>query len=239
MIATRQRKQKKGSLLPVLLPIAAIVMLIVALTWPPSRNFIANGPLHPVVATLDNVWSVISRPLTFDYQEREITDRNRQIRDLNDKLEADRKSSTGKDSEIQQLQKQIAALQAQPEASPSASAGPIAAVAAGATGAAPGAGRRGDPAYRPAVGRHGSGKGRGPRSKAAGIVRRDGLRPDVARCGRPDHGCAPARSGRPDRPGDARGSRSGGSEPIAKICRPRGRFFAFANRTSVRKGGER
>jgi hypothetical protein len=143
MIATRQRKQKKGSLLPILLPIAAIVMLIVALSWPPSRNFIANGPLHPVVATLDNVWSVISRPLTFDYQQREITDRNQRIRDLNDKLEADRKSTTDKDAEIQQLQKQIAAIQAQPEASPTPTSGPIAAAgaaggAAGATGASAG-----------------------------------------------------------------------------------------------------
>jgi hypothetical protein len=140
MIATRQRKQKKGSLLPILLPIAAIVMLIVALTWPPSRNFITNGPLHPAVAVADSVWSVVSRPLTFDYQQRQITDRNTQIKQLNDKLEVDRKAAADKDAQVQSLQKQIAALQnppddASPAPAPSAAAG---ATTPASTGGAPG-----------------------------------------------------------------------------------------------------
>ncbi len=46
MIVTRQRKKKQSNL-PILLPIAAIAMLAIALTWPPSRNFITNGPLKP------------------------------------------------------------------------------------------------------------------------------------------------------------------------------------------------
>jgi len=136
MIATRQRKQKKGSLLPVLLPIAAIAMLIIALTWPPSRNVIANGPLRPVVNVADSIWSVVSRPLTFAYQQQQITDRNVQVKTLNDKLETDRKAADAKDAQIASLQKQIAAIQNQPAASPS----PLASGAAAAgAGAAPGA----------------------------------------------------------------------------------------------------
>jgi hypothetical protein len=138
MIATRQRKQKKGSLLPVLLPFAAIVMLIVALTWPPSRNFIANGPLHPVVDTLDNVWATVSRPLTFAYQQQQITDRNVQVKQLNDKLEADRKAADEKDAQIASLQKQLTANAGEPTAAPSPGA-PGSAAAAGASGATGGA----------------------------------------------------------------------------------------------------
>jgi hypothetical protein len=121
MIATRQRKQKRGSLLPVLLPIAAIAMLIVALAWPPSHNFITNGPLHPVASVADSIWSQVSRPLTFAYQQQQITDRNVQVKQLSDKLETDRKSAGDKDAEIASLQKQITALQNQPEATASAS----------------------------------------------------------------------------------------------------------------------
>ena len=136
MIVTRQRKQKKSSL-PILLPIAAIAMLVVALTWPPSRNFITNGPLKPVATVFDSIWGTISRPLTFAYQQQQITDRNEQIKELNDKLEADRKAGADKDTQIAQLQKQIADAAAQP----SATASPVAVVAPGAqAGGAAGAG---------------------------------------------------------------------------------------------------
>ena len=75
MIVTRQRKKKQSSL-PILLPIAAIAMLAIALTWPPSRNFITNGPLKPVATVFDGIWGVVSRPLSFAYQQQQITDRN-------------------------------------------------------------------------------------------------------------------------------------------------------------------
>jgi hypothetical protein len=108
MIVTRQRKQKKSSL-PILLPIAAIAMLVIALTWPPSRNFITNGPLKPVVTVFDGIWGTVSRPLSFAYQQQQITDKNSDIKTLNDKLEADRKAQDDKDAQIASLQKQIAA----------------------------------------------------------------------------------------------------------------------------------
>jgi hypothetical protein len=137
MIVTRQRKQKKSSL-PILLPIAAIAMLVVALTWPPSRNFITNGPLKPVATVFDTVWGVLSRPLTFAYQQQQITDRNEQIKELNDKLEAGRKAAADQDAQVQQLQKQIADLSNQPAPTAAPAVVPAAAAGGGAAGA-PGA----------------------------------------------------------------------------------------------------
>src|ERR1700722_7261290 len=123
MIVTRQRKKKQITL-PILLPIAAIAMLAIALTWPPSRNFITNGPLKPVATVFDGVWGTVSRPLSFAYQQQQITDRNTSIKDLNDKLEADRKAQDDKDAQISQLQKQIAAANAEPAEPTPAAAGP-------------------------------------------------------------------------------------------------------------------
>jgi hypothetical protein len=140
MIVTRQRKQKKSSL-PILLPIAAIAMLAIALTWPPSRNFITNGPLKPVATVFDGVWGVVSRPLSFAYQQQQITDHNQIIKSLNDKLESDRKTATDKDAQIATLQKQIATAQAEPAAAPTPAA----------LGGAPQAGSLAGPAGAPAA----------------------------------------------------------------------------------------
>jgi hypothetical protein len=139
MIVTRQRKKKQSSL-PILLPIAAIAMLVIALTWPPSRNFITNGPLKPVATVFDGVWGTMSRPLSFAYQQQQITDRNQQIKDLNDKLESDRKAQSDKDAQVLQLQKQIAAINNQPEPSTPAPAAPLNGQSGVAGGAIPGAG---------------------------------------------------------------------------------------------------
>jgi hypothetical protein len=144
MIVTRQRKKKQSSL-PILLPIAAIAMLAIALTWPPSRNFITNGPLKPVATVFDGIWGTVSKPLSFAYQQQQITDRNTQIKDLNDKLEADRKAQADKDAQVTQLQKQIAAIGNEPEAATPAPAVPL-------NGQQPGAaaGTAGAPAPAPA-----------------------------------------------------------------------------------------
>jgi hypothetical protein len=124
MIVTRQRKKKQSSL-PILLPIAAIAMLAIALTWPPSRNFITNGPLKPVATVFDGIWGTVSKPLSFAYQQQQITDRNTQIKDLNDKLESDRKAQADKDAQVAQLQKQITAISNEPEAATPAPAVPL------------------------------------------------------------------------------------------------------------------
>jgi membrane-associated HD superfamily phosphohydrolase len=139
MIVTRQRKQKKSSL-PILLPIAAIAMLVIALTWPPSRNFITNGPLKPVATVFDTIWGTISRPLTFAYQQQQITDRNQQIKQLNDQLEVDRKAAADQDAQVQQLQKQIADINNQPEPTPAPAVAQPAAAPGGAAAAGGAAG---------------------------------------------------------------------------------------------------
>lgn len=136
MIVTRQRKQKKSSL-PILLPIAAIVMLAVALTWPPSRNWIVTGPLKPVANVVIGASAVVARPLSFAYQQQQITDRNVQIKALSDKLETERKSTSTKDAQVTQLQKQMAAAAAEPAPSTPTPAKPIG--APGGAGGAPGA----------------------------------------------------------------------------------------------------
>ena len=138
MIVTRQRKQKKSSL-PILLPIAAIAMLAIALTWPPSRNFITNGPLKPVATVFDGVWGTVSRPLSFAYQQQQITDQNREIKSLNDKLEADRKAADANTAQVAQLQKQLAAANNQPDAATPAPAAPLAGQAAPGVPGAPAA----------------------------------------------------------------------------------------------------
>lgn len=116
MIVTRQAKKKRGSALPILLPIAALAMLGVALTWPPSRHIILNGPLKPVSNVVMSFWGTVSRPLTFAYQQQQITDRNIELKRLADQMEAQRKVSGDKDQQVQTLQRQINALNAEPAA---------------------------------------------------------------------------------------------------------------------------
>jgi hypothetical protein len=72
-------------------------------------------------------------PLTFAYQQQQITDQQTQIRQLNDQLEADRKTEADKDAQVAQLQKQIAAAAEEP-----APATPVPAIAAAAGAGAPG-----------------------------------------------------------------------------------------------------
>jgi hypothetical protein len=138
MIVTRQRKKKQSSL-PILRPIAAIAMLAIALIWPPSRNFITTGPLKPVATAFDGIWGTLSRPLSFAYQQQQITDRNQQIKSLNDKLETDRKSGAAKDAQVAQLQKQIATANNEPAPATPAAARPLAGQPAGTLPAAAGA----------------------------------------------------------------------------------------------------
>ena len=113
MIVTRQRVKKK-SWLPILLPLAALAMLAVALGWQPSRNVILNGPLKPFSNIVVSFWGTVSRPLTFAYQQQQITDRNIQVKQLNDQLEAQRKAEADKDQQVQTLQRAAAAANAQP-----------------------------------------------------------------------------------------------------------------------------
>jgi flagellar motility protein MotE (MotC chaperone) len=134
MIVTRRRAKKRNPL-PILLPIAAIAMLGVALTWPPSRQIILNGPLKPVSNGVASIWGTISRPLTFAYQQQTITDRNIELKRLNDQMEAQRKATSDKDQQLQALQRQVGAINAQP-AGVTPTPAPVVRPSAGPAGAA-------------------------------------------------------------------------------------------------------
>jgi flagellar motility protein MotE (MotC chaperone) len=132
MMVTRQRPKK----IPwgrILLPVAAIGAFAFALWWTPSRTFLANGPLRPLFGAAGNAASTVGKPLSFAYQQQQLADRQREIRRLNDALEADRKSQEAKDERITALQAQVAQLESGPKPTPAAALARSATAGAGGT----------------------------------------------------------------------------------------------------------
>lgn len=137
MIVTRRRRTRP-QLGRYLLPLAALAALAIALAWPPSHDAIANGPLHPAWVVGANLVNAVSGPFRFAAQQQQITERNRQIRDLNGRLEQQRAATAADEAKVAQLQQQLRSMHSQ-QLRP----GPIPAVkpsaAAAAAAAAPGA----------------------------------------------------------------------------------------------------
>jgi flagellar motility protein MotE (MotC chaperone) len=117
VIVTRHRKQRPHPA-RVLVPLAVLALLGAALAWPPSQRVIANGPLHPLWSASASTGGVLARPLTFAGQQQTITDRNREIRDLDAQLEAQRRAKADAETRAQQLQQQLTALANQPHETP-------------------------------------------------------------------------------------------------------------------------
>jgi flagellar motility protein MotE (MotC chaperone) len=117
VIVTRQRKRRQhlGRYVVPLLIVAAIGFV---LGFPPSQRAIANGPLQPVWSAGANAGAVIVRPLSFAGQQDTITQRNREIRELTTRLEAERKAKEDADARIDQLQQQLNALANQTRPTP-------------------------------------------------------------------------------------------------------------------------
>jgi len=115
------------------LPLGALVVLAAALLWPPSQRVIANGPLQPVWSATANAGSRIARPLSFAGQQQTITERNREIRDLEAKLELQRQAKVAAETRTQQLQQQLAAAANQPREAPAPARRVIAPAAPGVT----------------------------------------------------------------------------------------------------------
>lgn len=112
MIVTRRRK--KGFPWKRLgLPLLALVLLTIALSWAPSRNAIANGPLAPVWRTAGNALGPVLAPFHFATQERELADRDKQIQTLQQHLNDAQKNGQSKDKQITDLQTQVGQLQTQ------------------------------------------------------------------------------------------------------------------------------
>ncbi len=78
MIVTRQRR-KPFPWKRLILPLVAIALVVVALSWQPSRSVIANGPAAPVWRTLNNALGGVATPFHFAAQNQLLTERNKQI----------------------------------------------------------------------------------------------------------------------------------------------------------------
>jgi flagellar motility protein MotE (MotC chaperone) len=143
VIVTRHRKQRPHPA-RILVPLAVLAVLVAAFTWPPSQRLIANGPLRPVWSATASTGGVIARPLTFAGQQQTITERNREIRELDAQLERQRQAKADAETRAQQLQQQLTALANQPHETPApaprATHAPAVGLAAVPGAAAPAAG---------------------------------------------------------------------------------------------------
>ena len=135
MIVTRQRKTRSHPE-RYLLPLALIAVLGFVLGWPPSQRAIANGPLKPMWDAGASAGAVVTRPLSFAGQQQTITERNREIREMTDRLERQRAAKAEADARVEQLQQQVTALASQPHAAPVSLPRPMRSAAAPGTVAA-------------------------------------------------------------------------------------------------------
>jgi flagellar motility protein MotE (MotC chaperone) len=133
VIVTRHRKARPHPA-RYLIPLGALGVLAAALLWPPSQRVIANGPLQPVWSATASTSGVIARPLSFAGQQQTITERNREIRDLEVQLEQQREAKAAAESRTQQLQQQLTALANQPHETPAPAPRAKAASAVGVAG---------------------------------------------------------------------------------------------------------
>jgi flagellar motility protein MotE (MotC chaperone) len=110
MIVTRQRK-KPFPWRRVLLPLAAVALLVAALSWAPSRTWIATGPLAPL-------WQsppvkALSAPLNGVAEQQRIGSQEREIASLTQQLGDARSQLSDRAKQISQLQTQLNAAQDQ------------------------------------------------------------------------------------------------------------------------------
>lgn len=117
MIVTRRRKPRTHPE-RVVLPLLLVAVIGFVLGFPPSRNAIATGPLAPLWNAGASVAGGVVRPLSFAGQQETITQRNREIRDLNARLEAERAAKEDAESRVQELQAQVSAMAHQPLPTP-------------------------------------------------------------------------------------------------------------------------
>ncbi len=137
MIVTRQRKRRRH-LGRYAVPALILVLLAAVLAWPPARRTVAEGPLAPAWNAGASVLAVAARPLSFAAQQEQITDKNRALRELDGRLETQRKAELAADARIAQLQQQLGAQADEPQPSPVPT--PVRSAAPAELGGAPGAG---------------------------------------------------------------------------------------------------
>jgi flagellar motility protein MotE (MotC chaperone) len=131
VIVTRQRR-KRFPWRRLLLPIAAIALLTFALSWAPSRNFLANGPLAPAFKAVQPALA----PFHFEAQNRTIAEQKNQIDSLQKQASDAKQQIADRDKEITSLTTQLNQLQQQLAAKSSAPAQPTKKPASAATAGA-------------------------------------------------------------------------------------------------------
>jgi flagellar motility protein MotE (MotC chaperone) len=138
MIVTRKRR-KPFPWKRVLLPAAAIALLAAALSWAPSRNWIATGPLAPV-------WKPVAAPFNSIEEAQTISAQNAQIAELRKQLQQARADVADRDKQISQLQTQV--NDAQQQAVVASAAKPAAPAAQASAAPAPDLSAQGTPDMR-------------------------------------------------------------------------------------------
>ncbi|MGC8485326.1 MAG: hypothetical protein ACP5O6_06785 [Candidatus Baltobacteraceae bacterium] len=141
MIVTRQRR-KPFPVGRIILPLVAILAILGAFIWPPSRAAILSGPLSPLWNTLGSRFAVVAAPFHFAAQNQLIARRNReivtlqaQLADAQRSLAAAQKSTAALKARVVQLDAQVAqthAKAAAPGVAPTATPGAFGATSAAA-----------------------------------------------------------------------------------------------------------
>lgn len=124
MIVTRHRR-KPFPWKRIGLPLLAAILVAVALSWAPSRNAIANGPLAPLWRMAGTAMAPVAAPLHFAAQNEVIKDRNKQIAQLQTQLQDAQKKAQAKDKQVTELQNQVGQLQTQAAQSHAKPAAPV------------------------------------------------------------------------------------------------------------------
>jgi flagellar motility protein MotE (MotC chaperone) len=133
MIVTRRRK-KPFPWKRLRTPAIAVVLLTLAFSWTPSRNWIVNGPLSPAWQRIGLWVRPVTRPFDSLGEAKTIADENQQIAALEKQLSDAQSQTADRDKQISALtsqlnQAQVEAAQAHTTAkgpAPSASATPAA-----------------------------------------------------------------------------------------------------------------
>ena len=105
MIVTRRRR-KSFPWKRFMLPLIAVALVAFAMSWQPSRDVIAKGPMAPLWRACASTFATIATPFHFSQQNQLLTQRNVQIASL-------QKQVTQLQSEVGQKRKQIDGLNSQ------------------------------------------------------------------------------------------------------------------------------
>ncbi|HEY8313150.1 MAG TPA: hypothetical protein VIG51_03165 [Candidatus Baltobacteraceae bacterium] len=108
MIVTRRRR-KAFPWKRVVLPLLAVGLLVAAIVWPPSQQWLATGPFAPLWRSAQPV----AAPFHFAAQNRAIADRTREIATLRAQVADAKAQITDRDKQISSLRTQVNQLQTQ------------------------------------------------------------------------------------------------------------------------------